>query len=224
MRLNKIAKDFNVGIQTLVEFLEKKTGFTVEEGKPLAMTNVTDEQYELLRKEFNKDKSVKEESERERQERQQTRDKIKEETRAAAVQTPEKAHTPGEEELARFEVADGVVSLQHDRMKFDWTTSTDKATRGRITKACATYTDSRNGSSTLTWNYDAFKVMGSKNFPPKHHVEVKAQADGKVKVTELDLRLDKLSNDSDWEPRTKVSSKYERMDAESVLRKIFGGE
>ena len=42
MRLNKIAKDFNVGIQTLVEFLEKKTGFTVEEGKPLAMTNVTD--------------------------------------------------------------------------------------------------------------------------------------------------------------------------------------
>jgi hypothetical protein len=130
----------------------------------------------------------------------------------------------GEEELARFEVADGVVSLQRDRMKFDWTTSTDKATRGRITKACATYTDSRNGSSTLTWNYDAFKAMGSKNFPTKHHVEVKAQADGKVKVTELDLRLDKLSNDSDWEPRTKVSSKYERMDAESVLRKIFGGE
>ena len=111
MRLNKIAKDFNVGIQTLVEFLEKKTGFTVEEGKPLAMTNVTDEQYELLRKEFNKDKSVKEESERERQERQQTRDKIKEETRAAAVQTPEKAHTPGEEELARRPKVVGTIDL-----------------------------------------------------------------------------------------------------------------
>ena len=79
MRLNKIAKDFNVGIQTLVEFLEKKTGVTIE--GPVAMANVTDEQYELLRKEFNKDKSVKEESDRERQERQQTRDKIKEESR-----------------------------------------------------------------------------------------------------------------------------------------------
>lgn len=130
----------------------------------------------------------------------------------------------GENELSHFEVGNGgLVSLQRDKMKFEWTTSTQPDTRGRITKACATYTDSRNGASTLTWNYDAFKSMGSKFFPTKHHVEVRAQADGKVKVTELDLRLDKLSNDSDWEPRTKVSSKYDRMDAESVLRKIFGG-
>ncbi|MBR4389860.1 MAG: DUF4292 domain-containing protein [Prevotella sp.] len=130
----------------------------------------------------------------------------------------------GEEELARFEVDGGKVSLQRDKMKFDWTTSTEKATRGRITQACATYTDSRNGASTLSWNYDAFKAMGSKFFPTKHHVEVRAQTDGRVKVTVMDLRLDKLSNDSDWETRTKVSSKYKRMDAESVLRKIFGGE
>ena len=130
----------------------------------------------------------------------------------------------GENELSRFEVsAGGLVSLERDKMKFEWTTSTQSATRGRITKACATYTDSRNGASTLTWNYDDFKSMGSKFFPTKHHVEVRAQADGQVKVTELNLRLDKLSNDNDWEPRTKVSSKYERMDAESVLRKIFGG-
>ena len=97
MRLNKIAKDFNVGIQTLVEFLEKKTGVTIE--GPVAMANVTDEQYELLRKEFNKDKSVKEESDRERQERQQTRDKIKEESKASATVVAEKAHTPGEEAI-----------------------------------------------------------------------------------------------------------------------------
>ena len=95
MRLNKIAKDFNVGIQTLVEFLEKKTGATFE--GPVAMANVTDEQYDMLCKEFKKDKSVKEESARERQERQQTRDKIKEETRNAAA--PVLVHTPSEESL-----------------------------------------------------------------------------------------------------------------------------
>ncbi len=95
MRLNKIAKDFNVGVQTLMEFLEKKAGVTVDG----PMASVTDEQYEMLRKEFNKDKSVKEESERERQERQQTRDKIKEETRAVANSAPEKAHTPSEDAL-----------------------------------------------------------------------------------------------------------------------------
>ena len=79
MRLSKIAKDFNVGLQTLVDFLEKKGGDPSMKWSP--MSNVTDEQYALLAKEFNKDKSVKEASERERQERLQTRDKIKEETR-----------------------------------------------------------------------------------------------------------------------------------------------
>ena len=79
MRLNKIAKDFNVGIQTLVDFLEKKSGDSEASWTP--MSQVPDDMYELLSREFNKDKSVKEASERERQERIQVRDKIKEETR-----------------------------------------------------------------------------------------------------------------------------------------------
>lgn len=130
----------------------------------------------------------------------------------------------GENEMARFGVTqDGRVTLQHDRLALEWTTSQQSSSKGRITKATATFTDSRNGTSTLVWDYDAFKNMGTKFFPTKHHVEVKAQVDGKSKLTQLDLRLDKLSNDSDWETRTTISSKYTRMDAESVLRKIFGG-
>ena len=46
MRLSKIAKDFNVGIQTLVEFLEKKGGDPTVEWKP--MSQVPDHLYELL--------------------------------------------------------------------------------------------------------------------------------------------------------------------------------
>jgi translation initiation factor IF-2 len=79
MRLSKIAKDFNVGIQTLVDFLEKKGGDASISWNP--MSQVPDHLYELLSKEFNKDKSVKQASERERQERMLTRDKMKEEAR-----------------------------------------------------------------------------------------------------------------------------------------------
>lgn len=133
--------------------------------------------------------------------------------------------TIGESEMTRFGVVgDGRVTLQHDRLGLEWTTSQQKDTKGRITKTTAKYTDSRNGTSTLVWNYDAFKSMGTKFYPTKHHVEVTAQVDGKPKMTQIDLRLDKLSNDSDWETRTTVSSKYKKMDAESVLRKIFGGD
>ncbi len=101
MRLSKIAKDFNVGIQTLVEFLEKKGGAATEWGP---MTNVPDDMFEMLSHEFNKDKSVKQASERERQERQQTRDKIKEETRQInavnnGVAQTSKAQTPGDEQV-----------------------------------------------------------------------------------------------------------------------------
>src|SRR5574344_525346 len=93
MRLGKIAKDFNVGVQTLIEFIEKRTGVVVESGPNF---NVSDEQYSLLSKEFNKDKSVKQESERERQERQQTREKIKEESKIQPIK-PTPVHTQSEE-------------------------------------------------------------------------------------------------------------------------------
>ena len=79
MRLNKIAKDFNVGIQTLVDFLAKKGGDPNMSWNP--MSQVPDHLYELLSKEFNRDKSVKQASERERQERMLNRDKMKEEAR-----------------------------------------------------------------------------------------------------------------------------------------------
>ena len=66
IRLNKVTRDLNVGITTAVEFLQKK-GFTVE---PNPNTKITDEQYQMLVKEFSTDKDLKMKSERFSQERQ----------------------------------------------------------------------------------------------------------------------------------------------------------
>ena len=57
IRLNKVARDLNVGIQTLIDFLQKN-GYDDETFTP--NTQITDDQYALLQKEFNADKSVKE--------------------------------------------------------------------------------------------------------------------------------------------------------------------
>ncbi|MDR0988999.1 MAG: translation initiation factor IF-2, partial [Prevotellaceae bacterium] len=65
IRLNKVIRDLNVGITTAVEFLHKK-GFTIEENPS---TKITDEQYNLLVKEFSTDKDLKMKSERFNQER-----------------------------------------------------------------------------------------------------------------------------------------------------------
>ena len=59
-RLNKVAKDFNVGIQTLVEYLAKK-GHQVE---PSPNTKISEEQYELLATAFQDERKVKEEADK----------------------------------------------------------------------------------------------------------------------------------------------------------------
>jgi len=65
IRLNKVTRDLNVGLLTVVEFLHKK-GFEVKEDPN---TKISDEAYELLVKEFKKDKNIKEESDKMSQER-----------------------------------------------------------------------------------------------------------------------------------------------------------
>ncbi len=59
-RLNKVAKDFNVGIQTLVDYLAKK-GHQVEASPN---TKISEEQYELLATAFQGERKVKEEADK----------------------------------------------------------------------------------------------------------------------------------------------------------------
>ena len=66
IRLNKVTRDLNVGIATVVEFLQGK-GFTIEANPN---TKITEEQYNILVKEFSKDKDLRLESEKIFQERQ----------------------------------------------------------------------------------------------------------------------------------------------------------
>jgi len=54
IRINKVTKQFSLGLQTLVDFLNKK-GFTDVEANPNA--TISDEQYAVVQAEFDKDKS-----------------------------------------------------------------------------------------------------------------------------------------------------------------------
>ena len=59
VRLNKVTKEFNIGLQTAVEFLQKK-GFTDVESNP--NYKISDEQFNLLQQEFSTDKSLRTEA------------------------------------------------------------------------------------------------------------------------------------------------------------------
>ena len=106
MRLSKIAKEFNVGVKTLSEFLEKKFK-DFESNNP--NVSITDEQYDVLCKEFKKDKSFKEHADKEREMRAQVNnerrkeakaaDKAKAEEEAKAKKEESRAVTPGDKQL-----------------------------------------------------------------------------------------------------------------------------
>ncbi|MBO7067699.1 MAG: translation initiation factor IF-2 [Bacteroidaceae bacterium] len=75
VRLNKVTKEFNIGLQTAVEFLQKK-GFSQVEANP--NYKISDEEFSLLQQEFSTDKGLRTEAKMLIQQRQeQTKERKK---------------------------------------------------------------------------------------------------------------------------------------------------
>ncbi|MBQ2968817.1 MAG: translation initiation factor IF-2 [Bacteroidaceae bacterium] len=93
-RLSKVTKELNVGLQTCVDFLQKK-GHTVENS---LNAKISDEQYELLVIQFSSDKDLRQKAEKAQRERL---DSKKEAKLAASVEESKKT-APKKEEPAKL--------------------------------------------------------------------------------------------------------------------------
>jgi len=63
IRLNKVLSELNIGLQTAVDFLKKKSLGEIEDDAKLS-TKISDEQYEALVTEFKGDQAMKHEAEK----------------------------------------------------------------------------------------------------------------------------------------------------------------
>ena len=86
-RLSKVTKELNVGLQTCVDFLQKK-GYTVENS---LNAKIDDEQYEQLVMQFSQDKDLRQKAEKAQRERMENR---KEAKAAAVEEVPAVEETP----------------------------------------------------------------------------------------------------------------------------------
>ena len=66
----------------------------------------------------------------------------------------------------------------------------------------------------LRWKYDDFRALGKKQFP----VDMKLAFEGGKKPVKAALALSRLSTNGDWEARTEVSKKYEKVELEEILK------
>ena len=66
----------------------------------------------------------------------------------------------------------------------------------------------------LRWKYDDFRALERKQFP----IDMKLVFEGGKKPVKAALALSRLSTNGDWEARTEVSKKYEKVELEEILK------
>ncbi|MBR3858563.1 MAG: translation initiation factor IF-2 N-terminal domain-containing protein, partial [Bacteroidaceae bacterium] len=93
-RLSKVTKELNVGLQTCVDFLQKK-GHTVENS---LNAKIDDEQYELLVMQFSKDKDLLQKAQQAQRERLNSKMEAKAAAEEAKKEEPKKVASKKEEE------------------------------------------------------------------------------------------------------------------------------
>lgn len=134
---------------------------------------------------------------------------------------------PGKKSLADSDLSSFTTDMSQEqqrhvvntvgKMIFDWTTS---VANGQISRTDIIYGKGTSDASTMTFSYGNFTAMGSKRFPQNITLDFISKALGNGKMS-LGVQMKKISNDSDWESLTTVSSKYEKVAPETVFRRLM---
>ena len=157
IRLNKVIKEFNVGLQTVVDFLTTK-GFEV---KASPSEKISDAQYDLLRQEFGADRDLRTEAEKMIQNRQ--KEKIQKEKKASRKDVATEIKTEIPTELRPKVKVMGTIDL--NQKKTDDKTSAQKQVKDEETKEVAPgNTNSSNNTSNTT---EAPKTNDTESEMPK---------------------------------------------------------
>ena len=85
----------------------------------------------------------------------------------------------------------------------------------------SSYREGQHGTSSLTWNYANFKTLSGKSFPLTQQFAVQANMGGKTQSAQLSIKMSSLKTTADWDIETKLSSKYKKIEAQDILKKLL---
>lgn len=115
-------------------------------------------------------------------------------------------------------VVNTIVSLKRGSMEYQW--SADK-TSGRLRSVDVTYNSKSSGKTTVTCNYGSFKPVGRKHFPTDITLLMKSDAVKSSKPMSVNISLDGIDTDGDWDTFTSVSSKYRQVSVQDVMNRLL---
>jgi hypothetical protein len=107
-----------------------------------------------------------------------------------------------------------IITLSRDKMNYKWLADSNS---GQLNMANILYKDKLHGQTQLNWDYREFKSLENKTFPTDMKIDF-TTANKEVKIN---LILNNVGHDSEWEPRTTVSSKYTEVTVNDILRRFM---
>lgn len=110
------------------------------------------------------------------------------------------------------------VALKHGEMDYLWSAG---KTNGLITSVDMTYTGTAAGRTSVKCSYGSFKPFMAKKFPTDITLTVQSADIKKAGNVSVNIALDKLDTDSDWETYTSVSGKYKQVSVEDVINRLL---
>ena len=130
----------------------------------------------------------------------------------------------GEAQLKKFAcdlaaVAASVpVRFKSGNIDYEWTA--DKTT-AEISAADVSYKSAQHGTSSLHWTYDNFRTVGGKPFPCSQQFTVKTGITGKQQSAQFTVKMSSPKTSADWDTTTELSSKYKKIEAQDILKKLL---
>ena len=109
------------------------------------------------------------------------------------------------------------VAYAAGNMAYSWTAD---RTTARLLSAIVSYSSASHGKSALSWQYDDFRSVGSKQFPARQTFTFTTTATSSLQSAKVTVAMDNIKTDDSWEATTTVSSKYKRVEADDLLRKL----
>lgn len=107
-----------------------------------------------------------------------------------------------------------VISLENEKLSYRWLADKQEAT---VRMANIMLKDRYRGNFVLNWDYDDFKYQNRKLFPMGHKILFSTPE----KEVKMNMTLNYVGSDEDWETRTTVSSKYREVKIEEILRRFM---
>ncbi|MBR6121297.1 MAG: DUF4292 domain-containing protein [Prevotella sp.] len=109
---------------------------------------------------------------------------------------------------------EAIIYLDRGKINYSWLAN-EKT--GRIKMTNIMYRDPVSGNAQLNWDYDGYSPLNGKLFPDNMIVTLTLPQ----KEVKCEIKLTYLGSDPNWEPRTKVSDKYRKVEIDEILQRFM---